>query len=58
MRVTIWDSTLDIAEPQTDVEVEIRADGKVLWVNVEGKCVLRICRIESDITIKDKREDH
>jgi hypothetical protein len=35
---------LDIAEPE-HVGVEIREDGKVLWVHVNGVTVLRICRI-------------
>jgi hypothetical protein len=29
------------------VEVSARDDGTVLWVNVNGVCVLRICRIQS-----------
>lgn len=29
-----------------DVEVSHNADKSVLWVNVNGVCVLRICRIE------------
>lgn len=32
----------DITEPQ-NVEIQIRNDGKVIWVNVDGICVLRIC---------------
>jgi len=28
------------------VQVEIRDDGKVLWVNNETGCVLRICQIK------------
>jgi len=31
---------IDILKP-VDVEVKIRGDGKVLWVNVDGKCRLR-----------------
>lgn len=30
-----------------DVEVAHNADKSILWVNVNGVCVLRICRIES-----------
>lgn len=55
MRVFKYDSSLDIASPETPVEVEIRADGKTLWVNVEGKCVLRIGHILNGIQINDKR---
>jgi len=42
---------LDIAEPQTPVEISMRKG--VLHVNIEGVCVLRICRIREfscDIT--------
>jgi hypothetical protein len=35
---------LDITSP-TDVEIKIRADRKVVWINVEGSCVFRACRI-------------
>lgn len=35
---------LDITAPENTVEVEARKDGKVLWVNVDGICVLRICQ--------------
>lgn len=37
---------LDIsAEKALGVEVQIRDDGRVLWVHVDGQTVLRICRI-------------
>ena len=35
---------IDITAPQ-DVEIVIRHDASVIWVNVDGACVLRICRI-------------
>jgi hypothetical protein len=35
---------IDITAPKL-VQVVIRADGKVLWVNTEQGCVLRICQI-------------
>ena len=38
-----------------EVEVQIRADGKVLWVNTGKGCVLRISRIGS-IRINDLRK--
>jgi hypothetical protein len=41
----------DITNP-VGVEVEIRDDGKVLWVNTENGCVLRICGI------KDLKVEH
>lgn len=36
------------------VEVSVRDDGKVLWVNVDGLCVLRVCRIDY-IEVNDAR---
>ena len=36
---------LDISGAE-HVEVSVRGDNKVLWVNVNGVCVLRICQIE------------
>jgi hypothetical protein len=46
---------LDITAPK-GVQVQIRADGKVLWVNVDGKCVLRCCQIEV-LDVDDARPD-
>jgi hypothetical protein len=37
-----------------DVTIQIRADGKVLWVNTTC-CRLRICNIEGVITVEDAR---
>ena len=37
-----------------EVEVMVKEDGKVLWVNADGLCLLRICRI-GRITVEDKR---
>jgi hypothetical protein len=45
---------LDIAGADT-VEIEIRVDGTVMWVNTEHGCKLRICRIDGPITIIDHR---
>lgn len=36
---------LDITRPRDGVEVRIRDDGSVLWVNVGPQCVLRICQM-------------
>lgn len=33
---------LDITSPKAPVEVQIDPGGKTLWINVDGKCVLRI----------------
>ena len=45
---------LDITGAKT-VEVLIRSDGKVLWINTEEGCVLRICRIEN-LYVSDERK--
>jgi hypothetical protein len=45
---------VDITAPK-GVQVQIRADGKVLWVNVDGKCVLRCCQIEV-LDVEDARD--
>lgn len=47
------DKTVDITEPKI-VEVLIRDDGRVVWVNVDGICRFRACRIHT-IKIEDKR---
>lgn len=44
----------DITAPKLGVQVEIRADGKVLWVHVDGITELRICQIEG-LEIVDNR---
>lgn len=46
---------LDITAPEEFVQVEVRSDGKVLWVHVDGITVLRICRISTIIDIADYR---
>ena len=38
---------IDITAPKYPVEIAIRHDGKVLWINVDGKCVLRVCQIKA-----------
>lgn len=40
---------LDITEPLF-VEILVREDRKVIWVNVEGVCLLRCCGIHQLIT--------
>ncbi|KKN88110.1 hypothetical protein LCGC14_0251820 [marine sediment metagenome] len=35
----------DITAPKHGVQIEIRGDGKVLWVHVDGMTVLRVCQI-------------
>jgi len=36
------------------VEVVVRSDGKVLWVNADGCCILRVLNI-SNLSIIDNR---
>ena len=36
------------------VEISIREDGKVVWINVDGMCACRVCRIK-EIIIDDRR---
>lgn len=38
-----------------EVEVSIRSDSKVLWINVDGTCQLRICNIDN-LTLDDHRK--
>jgi hypothetical protein len=45
---------LDITGAEA-VEIFIRDDGKVIWVNTERGCVLRICRIKH-LTLDDRRK--
>jgi hypothetical protein len=45
---------IDITAPQGDVEVIIKEDGKVIWINVEGVCEFRACQIKV-LDIVDKR---
>jgi len=47
---------LDISEVDL-VQIRIRPDGKVIWVNVEDVCRLRISRITGKIILKDEREN-
>ena len=44
---------LDLSKPRA-VEVIVRNDGKVLWVNVDGLCRLRICGVKK-LTVEDGR---
>ena len=45
MKMSINDGMIDITNPGQDIEIEIRRDKQVLWVNVGGVCRLRICQI-------------
>ena len=40
-----------------DVEIVIRSDGRVIWVNLDGLLLLRICRIKNVRLIDERREE-
>lgn len=42
----LLDAALDITGAK-QVQVQVSRDGTVLWVNVNGVCALRACRIET-----------
>ena len=44
----------DITAPE-EVEILIKEDGKVIWINVDGICELRACRI-GKLTLNDERK--
>lgn len=48
---------IDITAPKYEVEIAISKDydGNVIWVNVDGICRLRICRVSSEIIKIDDR---
>lgn len=52
---SLFGPSLDITQPEHGVEVRIRSDGKVLWVNVDGVCRLRVCMIDR-LDIEDERD--
>lgn len=53
----VFDGLLyDITAPTHDVEVQVSPNGKVMWVNVGGTCVLRICRAASIRVISEHYE--
>jgi len=40
-----------------DVEIQISADGKTIWVNNDTGCILRLGQVNGLIRIKDMRHD-
>ncbi len=38
----------------SDIEIEIKDDGTVLWINTPNGCVFRACKIQN-ITLTDNR---
>ena len=47
------EKTLDVTGAEA-VEFLVRRDGSVVWVNVDGRCLLRVCRIEN-VVVNDER---
>lgn len=39
-----------------DVEIQVAQanNGKIIWINIDGLCTLRICRIKGEIQIEDQ----
>jgi len=48
--------SVDVTAPDYGVEVQIRADGGVIWIHVDGRTICRICQVRpGQITINDER---
>lgn len=43
-QMEIAENAIDITEPMHGVEIQVDWKRKVLWVNVDGVCALRVCR--------------
>jgi hypothetical protein len=52
---TYDDGMLDITAPDGPVEVKVREDRQVLWVNINGKCRLRVCQIDHEVIIDESK---
>lgn len=48
---------LDITGPVI-VQIQIRNDGDVIWINVDGMCRMRICRISALYLDDDRNCKH
>lgn len=55
--VAVTKNSMDITEPKYTVEVRIRHDGKVVWINIGGMCVFRACQIDK-LYVEDERAPH
>jgi len=57
--VSISEQIIDITEPEQEIEIIISAyehDGHVIWVNVDGICRLRVCRVSPEkVRLEDRR---
>jgi hypothetical protein len=47
---------LDISGAE-EVQVQIRHDARLIWVNVDGSCILRICKIKNFELADDRVAD-
>jgi len=54
-RLTTIREPVDITGAEL-LEIVIRRDGKVIWLNDAKGCLVRICRIKGHITIRDDRQ--
>jgi hypothetical protein len=52
----ILKNQIDITGCSLPVEIDIRFDGKILWLNVGGICLVRICRTKSLLFSDQVRE--
>jgi len=50
--IVITKEMQDITAPET-VEIQIRSDAKTIWINIDGICRLRACRIKNLILIDE-----
>lgn len=39
-----------------DIEIQINCagNGKVIWINIDGICCVRVCRVKRNIIIEDQ----
>lgn len=57
MQISRVGDMVDVSQPQHGVEIQIRKDGKVVWVNVDGVCMLRVSQIDFPIQITRQKTD-
>ena len=48
------DRMLDITAPDHEVEVRFNHDHTIVWVNVDGRCALRVCQIPKLVVLDDQ----
>ena len=57
IKIATNDQIIDVLQP-AHVEVKIRGDGKVVWVNVDGVCKFRAKVKELELIDERKGVDH